>query len=136
MINLHLRGTDEKLCYGHKYNQDDLPILREINNLFSKDYFLAGYLASVLEDVGIPIARTLAKFPAVDAVDYWTGVEFRVPVFGQIALLLPNKKDRDNGPIVLVDHYSTSLKMVHNLLKKILETVTEEHIRAYAPKKN
>jgi hypothetical protein len=136
VINLDLRGTGEKLRYGHKYNQDQLPALRRIDSLFRKDYFLAGYLTMVLDDVGIPTSRTLARFPEVDGVAYWTGVEFRLPTWGQIALLLPLGQDLDNGPVVLVDHYTTSVQVVNDLLTKIIETVTEDHIKKYAPKED
>ena len=134
MINLVLNGTSEKLNYGHKYTQSDLPILSQIDSLFRKDYLLADHLISVLDDVGMHVARTLARFPAVDGVSYWTGVEFRLPVFGRVALLLPLGQDKDDGPVVLVDHCMRELQVVHDLLKKILYTVTEEHIKKYAPK--
>lgn len=133
---IELGGTGERLRYNDFYTATNLPLLIQIDSLFRKDYMLAGFVEMALEDAGVSIARSLAYFPRFEGMPYWTGVEFRIPGFGQVALLLPGQTDYENGwrPIVLVQNHMTPQEKINALLQKILDTVTEKHIEKFKPK--
>lgn len=142
---LYKRGR-EYLEFDKAYTIDDLPVLKEMHTK-AHEMPYAGYFGFLLRHFGINESRSLAGFPELNDVSYWTGAEFQTRE-GSVALLFPllekaygnsaseteNKgiiftsprvkgsKPQPYGPIVLAKG-NLSLKSVERKINEVYEVL-------------